>query len=294
MADLKSIAAVRIGGPKYPEKKRINLHQKENKKETVIAELIAFVIFWILLYFFVQFAILAPMRAADIAEERYRNTMLQLESLKEANSAMDEVTVEYAHYGSSYLTEEEAGTPDRIKMLGTLKTTIFPLCQSVSVVSINEDHMDITCVLPKGTVLANLIAQIEQDGTVCYVAASLESTKEQEAGSIDAIAAEKPVDVVLSVSFYKPGESGETSKEKNFFSWCSSFWRSARSGTAGSTRRLRRGSVRLTRQISRMRFLWSRSRRRSSRRCRRRSTRTRRQVFRSFRRTITLKTRSRN
>ena len=118
---------------------------------------------------------------------------------------------EYAHYGSSYLTEEEAGTPDRIKMLGTLKTTIFPLCQSVSVVSINEDHMDITCVLPKGTVLANLIAQIEQDGTVCYVTASLESTKEQEAGSIDAIAAEKPVDVVLSVSFYKPGESGETS-----------------------------------------------------------------------------------
>lgn len=63
-------------------------------------------------------------------------------------------------------------------MLGTLKTTIFPLCQSVSVVSINEDHMDITCVLPKGTVLANLIAQIEQDGTVCYVTASLESTKE--------------------------------------------------------------------------------------------------------------------
>lgn len=48
-------------------------------------------------------------------------------------------------------------------------------------------------------------------GRVCYVTASLESTKEQEAGSIDAIAAEKPVDVVLSVSFYKPGESGETS-----------------------------------------------------------------------------------
>lgn len=211
MADLKSIAAVRIGGPKYPEKKRINLHQKENKKETVIAELIAFVLFWVLLYFFVQFAVLAPMRAADIAEERYRNTVLQLESLKEENSAMDEVTVEYAHYGSSYLTEEEAGTPDRIKMLGTLKTTIFPLCQSVSAVSINEDHMDITCVLPKGTVLANLIAQIEQDGTVRYVTASLESTKEQEAGSIDALAAEKPVDVVLSVSFYKPGESGGTS-----------------------------------------------------------------------------------
>ena len=168
-------------------------------------------LFWVLLYFFVQFAVLAPMRAADIAEERYRNTVLQLESLKEANSAMDEVTVEYAHYGSSYLTEEEAGTPDRIKMLGTLKTTIFPLCQSVSAVSINEDHMDITCVLPKGTVLANLIAQIEQDGTVRYVTASLESTKEQEAGSIDALAAEKPVDVVLSVSFYKPGESGETS-----------------------------------------------------------------------------------
>ena len=33
MADLKSIANMQIGGPKYPKKRRINLYQKQTKKE---------------------------------------------------------------------------------------------------------------------------------------------------------------------------------------------------------------------------------------------------------------------
>ena len=32
MADLKSIANMQIGGPKYPKKRRINLYQKQTKK----------------------------------------------------------------------------------------------------------------------------------------------------------------------------------------------------------------------------------------------------------------------
>lgn len=211
MADLKVIAAIHPGGSRYPEKKRINLYQKERKKENIIAELILFGMFLLLLYFFVRYAVLAQMQAADLAEVRYQNTAAQLESLKEANGAMEEVTVEYAHYGSSYMNDEERSTPDRIAMLNTLKTTIFPLCKSVSVVSINGDHMDIHCVLPKGTLLTNLIARIEEDETVHYVTASLEATTGQGAEKIDALAAEKPVDAVLTVSFWKPGESGETS-----------------------------------------------------------------------------------
>ena len=38
MADLKSIANMQIGGPKYPKKRRINLYQKQNKKGKIAAE----------------------------------------------------------------------------------------------------------------------------------------------------------------------------------------------------------------------------------------------------------------
>lgn len=39
MADLKSIANMQIGGPKYPKKRRINLYQKQTKKGKIAAEL---------------------------------------------------------------------------------------------------------------------------------------------------------------------------------------------------------------------------------------------------------------
>ena len=46
MADLKSIANMQIGGPKYPKKRRINLYQKQTKKGKIAAELGAFCRFY--------------------------------------------------------------------------------------------------------------------------------------------------------------------------------------------------------------------------------------------------------
>lgn len=48
MADLKSIANMQIGGPKYPKKRRINLYQKQTKKGKIAAELGAFAVFMFL------------------------------------------------------------------------------------------------------------------------------------------------------------------------------------------------------------------------------------------------------
>lgn len=48
MADLKSIANMQIGGPKYPKKRRINLYQKQTKKGKIAAELGAFAVLWFL------------------------------------------------------------------------------------------------------------------------------------------------------------------------------------------------------------------------------------------------------
>ena len=64
MADLKTIANIQIGGPKYPSKKRINLYQREFKKRVIAAQLSAFAVFLIFLYGFVQVGIVFRRQSA--------------------------------------------------------------------------------------------------------------------------------------------------------------------------------------------------------------------------------------
>lgn len=72
MADLKSIANMQIGGPKYPKKRRINLYQKQVKKGKIAAELGVFVVFMGLVYGFSQFDVVRLLRKADQAEQSMR------------------------------------------------------------------------------------------------------------------------------------------------------------------------------------------------------------------------------
>ena len=110
------------------------------------------------------------------------------------------------------MSDEEKNTPDRLVMINTLETKIFPQCKSISDISVSDDQMVISCILSKGTVLSELVGGIEQDDAVRYVTASIESTqKDQTAGADDRLAAQKAVNATLTVMFKLPGESGETS-----------------------------------------------------------------------------------
>ena len=212
MADLKMLAGMQIGGSRYPEKRRINLYQRRIKKSTVVLELAAFALFGVALYVFVRVGVLLPMQQADHAEMVYHNMASQLETMRAANGIFNDVSAEYAHYGSSFMSDEEKNTPDRLVMINTLETKIFPQCQSISDISVSDDQMVINCILPKGTVLSELVGGIEQDDAVRYVTASIESTqKDQTAGADDRLAAQKAVNATLTVMFKLPGESGETS-----------------------------------------------------------------------------------
>lgn len=212
MADLKTLAGMQIGGPRYPEKRRINLYQRQIKKSAVAFQILVFILFWIVLYAFVQVGVLMPMRQADHAEQLYQNMAVQLESMRTANSVMGEVSAEYAHYGSSFMSDEEKNTPDRLVMVNTLETAIFPRCKSISGISVNGDQMNIECVLPKGTVLSELVADIEADEAVRYVTATVEATEDDENSTdTERLAEEKAVNASLTVMFKLPGKSGETS-----------------------------------------------------------------------------------
>ena len=201
------LAGMQIGGSRYPEKRRINLYQRRIKKSTVVLELAAFALFG-----FVRVGVLLPMQQADHAEMVYQNMASQLETMRAANGIFNDVSAEYAHYGSSFMSDEEKNTPDRLVMINTLETKIFPQCKSISDISVSDDQMVISCILPKGTVLSELVGGIEQDDAVRYVTASIESTqKDQTAGADDRLAAQKAVNATLTVMFKLPGESGETS-----------------------------------------------------------------------------------
>ena len=65
MADLKSIANMQIGGPKYPKKRRINLYQKQTKKGKIAAELGAFAVFMVFVYGFSRFGVMLPLQEAE-------------------------------------------------------------------------------------------------------------------------------------------------------------------------------------------------------------------------------------
>ena len=122
MADLKSIANMQIGGPKYPKKRRINLYQKQVKKGKIAAELGVFVVFMGLVYGFSQFDVVRLLRKADQAEAVYAATEQQLSALQKSNEVYSEVQAEYAHYGNGYLNEDSRPEKD----VGFAEITDFP------------------------------------------------------------------------------------------------------------------------------------------------------------------------
>ena len=124
---------------------------------------------------------------------------------------MREVKTEYAHYGNSWRNDQEAVMPDRLVMLDVLKNTIFPICKTIETVRVTDDQMDLECTLERGTILKSLIKEIEEDGAVRYVTASLEETEDEDLLDISKRAEDKVVRAQVTVYFYAPGESEDLS-----------------------------------------------------------------------------------
>lgn len=96
-------------------------------------------------------------------------------------------------------------------MLDVLKNTIFPICKTIETVSVTDDQMNLECTLERGTMLKSLIQDIEEDGAVRYVTASLEETEDEDLLDISKRAEDKVVRAQVTVYFYVPGESEDLS-----------------------------------------------------------------------------------
>ena len=208
MAEKKKLSQIQSGGPKYPDKRRINLYQRESKKNIIALQVSALMVFLVFLYGFSQIGVVLPIRRVVQAEAAYRFMEEQLERLKDANSSLPEVTEEYAHYGNSWQDSLDKQIPDRLVMMEVLKNRIFPLCRSIPSVSITGDYMDFNCILERGTLLPELVREIEQDESVRYVTSSLGEVDGND-GRDSVLAADKLVLAHITVYFKVPGESGE-------------------------------------------------------------------------------------
>ena len=211
MADLKKLANTQIGGPKYPDKKRINLYQREIKKGVIVAQISAFAVFLVFLYGFTQVGIVMPLQEADRAEQAYQRMEQQLAKMKLDNSVMPDVQEAYAHYGNAWQNEQERQIPDRLNIAAVIKNRVFPLCKYIPAISIVDDHVEFSCTLERGSMLPELVRQIEEEDTVRYVTASLESTTGVDAldAAENKLAMNKNAVAHVTVYFKVPGESGE-------------------------------------------------------------------------------------
>ena len=72
MAEKKKLSQIQIGGPKYPDKRRINLYQRESKKNIIALQVSALMVFLVFLYGFSQIGVVLPIRRVVQAEAAYR------------------------------------------------------------------------------------------------------------------------------------------------------------------------------------------------------------------------------
>ena len=177
----------------------------------IAAQLSAFAVFLVFLYGFVQVGIVMPLQEAERAEQDYQRMEQQLAAMKLANSVMPEVQEAYAHYGSAWQNESERQIPDRLAITALIKDRVFPLCKYIPAVSIVDDHVEFLCELERGSMLPELVRQLEADESVRYVTASLEASDDANTAAVFStkLALSKRVVAHVTVYFKVPGESGE-------------------------------------------------------------------------------------
>lgn len=93
----------------------------------------------------------------------------------------------------------------------SIKDRVFPLCKHIPAVSIVDDHVEFLCELERGSMLPELVRQLEADESVRYVTASLEASDDANTAGVFStkLALSKGVVAHVTVYFKVPGESGE-------------------------------------------------------------------------------------
>lgn len=176
---------ISLGGSKkvdYPVKTEINLMKAEVTRGNVIANILLFLVFLVLLAIFVKFAVVDPLSMGMQSSAKLESARAELKALEAENESYAELNQAYMKYVVTGLTEDEMNLADRNTLIDLLTETVINAVP-VSSVKVVGNSVVVTCVGVGLQDISTLVQQLEQHESVAYVTVSTAQDKDSTASS---------------------------------------------------------------------------------------------------------------
>lgn len=171
-----------IGGTKkikYPDKEVINFIKDEKKKSDGKA-LLVFTLFMAALLVFIYFGVIRQLQKINDAEAAYKQTVSELNDLKEKNEAMADVEEEYNSRIEMYYSEEEAEYSNRNEIIDMISEDVLPYLDNVTVDVSSDNQITIIANQADFSSISQVLDILEADDRVYYVNVSTSNQQSNE------------------------------------------------------------------------------------------------------------------
>lgn len=171
-----------IGGNKkikYPDKEVINFIKDEKKKSDGKAILV-FTLFMAALLVFIYFGVIRQLQKINEAEVAYKQTVSELNDLKEKNEAMADIEEEYNSRIEMYYSEDEAEYSNRKEIIDMISEDVLPYLDDISVNVSDDNTITITANQVDFSSVSQVLDILEADDRVYYVNVSTSDQQSNE------------------------------------------------------------------------------------------------------------------
>lgn len=171
-----------IGGSKkikYPDKEVINFIKDEKKKSDGKA-LLVFTLFMAALLVFIYFGVIRQLQKINEAEAAYKQTVSELNDLKEKNEAMADIEEEYNSRIEMYYSEEEAEYSNRKEIIDMISEDVLPYLDNVTVDVSSDNQITIIANQADFSSISQVLDILEADDRVYYVNVSTSNQQSNE------------------------------------------------------------------------------------------------------------------
>lgn len=171
-----------IGGNKkikYPDKEVINFIKDEKKKSDGKAILV-FTLFMAALLVFIYFGVIRQLQKINEAEAAYKQTVSDLNDLKEKNEAMADVEEEYNSRIEMYYSEDEVEYSNRKEIIDMISEDVLPYLDDISVNVADDNTITITANQVDFSSVSQVLDILEADDRVYYVNVSTSDQQSNE------------------------------------------------------------------------------------------------------------------
>ena len=171
-----------IGGSKkikYPDKEVINFIKDEKKKSDAKAILV-FTLFMAALLVFIYFGVIRQLQKINEAEAAYKQTVSELNDLKEKNEAMADIEEEYNSRIEMYYSAEESEYSNRKEIIDMISEDVLPYLDDISVNVASDNTITITANQVDFSSVSQVLDILEADDRVYYVNVSTSDQQSNE------------------------------------------------------------------------------------------------------------------